>query len=181
MQYSISPRLFIRPATLQDKRKVYNWLAHSNLTSEMLGPPDFTDAPIPTWEEFNQDYVDHYFDSSEPLKGHCFVLIYNGQEIGQINYNEISLETGSTEIDIWLADRKYTGKGLGTEAIIWLCDYLNDKFGCRIIYIAPSKRNAIAIKSYQKAGFTVTNEVYKNFVPDYHDTVVLKKEFKQEK
>lgn len=167
--------LALRPATLQDKKSVYNWLAHSNLTIEMLGPPNFPDNPIPSWDEFNEDYLDHYFDGSQPLKGQCFILIYNGQQIGQINYNEIDPTTKSTEIDIWLADRAYTGKGLGTEAIKTLCDYLYHKFGCETIYIAPSRRNIIAIKAYKKAGFIETKNLPKNFVPDYEDTVVLTK------
>lgn len=142
----------------------------------MLGPPNFPDAPIPTWEEFNEDYLDHYFDNSKPLKGHCFILTYDGQEIGQMNYNEVDTKTKSTEIDIWLADRKYTGKGFGTEAIKWLCSYLNEEFDCKTIYIAPSKRNLNAIKAYQKAGFIETENLPENFIPDYDDTIVLKKE-----
>ncbi len=165
--------LTLRPATLQDKRKIFCWLTSSNLTSEMLGPPNFSDILVPTWNEFNDDYLDHYFDSSQPLKGHCFILIHNGQEIGQINYNEIDTITKSTEIDIWLADRKYTGKGLGTEAIKILCNYLGKMFGCQTIYIAPSRRNSIAIKAYKKAGFVETKNLPENFVPDYVDTVVL--------
>lgn len=167
-------RLIIRPATLQDKRSVYDWLTRSNLTSDMLGSPNFPDAPIPTWEEFNQDFLDHYFDGSKPLNGQCFILTHFGQEIGQINYNDINKKTKSTEIDIWLADRKYTGKGFGTEAIMCLCNYLKDKFDCKTIYIAPSNRNLNAIKSYKKAGFIETDKIPDDFIPDYEDTIVLK-------
>lgn len=174
-----SKLLTLRPATLQDKRSVYNWLAHSNLTREMLGPPNFSDNPVPAWEEFNEDYSDHYFDGSQPFKGQCFILIYNGQQIGQINYNEINTTTKSTEIDIWLADMEYTGKGLGTEAIKILCNYLDSKFGCETIYIAPSRRNINAIKAYKKAGFIETNYLPDNFVPDYEDTVVLTKTYQK--
>ena len=109
--------LTLRPATFQDKRNIYNWLAHSNLTSEMLGQPTYPENPVPTWDEFNEDYSDHYFDGSQPLKGRCFIVIHNGQEIGQINYNEIDTNSKSTEIDIWLADRAFTGKGFGTVSL----------------------------------------------------------------
>lgn len=167
--------LTLRPATIQDKRSVYNWLAHSNLTSEMLGPPNFPDNPIPTWDDFNEDYLDHYFDGSQPLKGQCFILIHNGQQIGQINYNAIDTNLNSTEIDIWLADREFIGKGLGTEAIKILCDFLDKSFNCKTIYIAPSRRNVSAIKAYKKAGFIETQNIPDNFVPDYDDTIVMTK------
>lgn len=165
--------LTLRPATLQDKRNVYSWLAHSNLTREMLGPPTYPDNPIPTWDQFNKDYLNHYFDGSQPFKGQCFIVMYNGIEIGQINYNEIDTNSNSTEIDIWLADREYTGKELGTEAIKILCNYLEKSFACKTIIIAPSKRNLNAIKAYKKAGFVETETWPKNFIPDYNDTVVL--------
>jgi RimJ/RimL family protein N-acetyltransferase len=171
--------LTIRPATLPDKKKIFNWLANSDLTSEMLGPPNFSDNPIPTWDEFDKDYLDYFFDGSQPMKGRCFVLQHNGQEIGQINYNEIDTNTKSTEIDIWLSERQFTGKGLGTEAIKALCNYLDKSFDCKTIYIAPSKRNSIAIKSYKKAGFMETDQLPMNFIADYNDTIVLMKIQKQ--
>jgi len=173
----LKKKLTLRPATLEDKTRIFNWLTNSNLTKEMLGPPNFPDAPIPSWEEFTADYVDHYFDGSQPLLGRCFIIEYNNQEIGQINYNNIDRIEKSTEIDIWLADSRYAGQGLGTEGIIVFCDYLRENLGCEKIYIAPSGRNASAIKSYKKAGFFETRNLPENFIPDYSDTIVLMKTF----
>jgi RimJ/RimL family protein N-acetyltransferase len=166
-------RVTLRPSTLPDKKKIFNWLINSDLTSEMLGPPKFPDNPIPTWDEFNNDYLDYFFDGSQPMKGRCFVLEHNEQEVGQINYNEIDVSTRSTEIDIWLSERKFTGKGLGTEAIKELCDYLDKAFDCKTIYIAPSRRNSNAIKAYKKAGFIETDQLPDNFIADYKDTILL--------
>lgn len=168
--------LTLRPATVKDRRNVYNWLAHSNLTSEMLGPPHFPDIPIPTWETFCEDYTDHYFNGTKPHSGRCFILIHQGEEIGQINYNEINLDLKSVEIDIWLADSAFTGKGFGVEAIHILCRYLKKYFGCKTFYIGPSRRNINAIKAYKKAGFAETKHIPDAFIPDYSDTVLLVKE-----
>ena len=170
------PKLTIRPAAMKDKRRVYDWLAHSNLTIEMLGPPNFPDAPIPTWQEFIQDYSDHYFDGSKPWKGRCFILSHNGEDIGNINYNEIDAKSKTAEIDIWLADRKFTRQGYGRSAIKWISQFLAREFGCMTIYIAPSKRNIKAIKAYKKAGFCQTEKRPHNFIPDYYDAIVLKRD-----
>lgn len=145
----------------------------------MIGPPDFEEVPIPSWDDFNKDYHDYYFDGSEPLNGRCFIIVVDGEEIGQINYNEIDTASKSTEIDIWLADREFTGKGFGTEAIGMLCEYLAQAFECEKIYIAPSIRNKNAVKSYTKAGFVETDVFPDYFVPDYKDTVVMVKEMKK--
>ena len=166
-------KIKLRPAILNDKIKVFDWLTNSNLTKEMMGPPNFPEAKIPTWDEFNNDYLDHYFDGSEPLKGRCFIILEEGNEVGQINYNAIDNETNNTDLDIWLRDLKYTGRGIGTEAIVLLCKYLNEVFGCKQIMMSPSKRNKNAIKSYERAGFKMTDNQLDESEKDYYDNIVM--------
>lgn len=166
-------KVSIRPTTIHDKKKVFEWLAHSNLTNEMLGGPKFPDNPAPTWKEFDQDYLDYFFDGTRPEKGRCFIIICDGTEVGQINYNPIDKKTKTTELDIWLSDKKYTGQGIGTAAIKLLCSQLFENLGCKQIIIQPSARNENAIKAYKKAGFIVQNQVPKGFELDYHDSVIM--------
>jgi len=52
----------LRPATEQDKRMVYEWVAKSDTTPSIMGPPQFPDHQVSTWEEFCTDYRSHYFD-----------------------------------------------------------------------------------------------------------------------
>lgn len=163
----------LKPALLADKIKIYNWLARSNLTSEMLGYPKFPDNPVPTWEEFDEDYLDHYFNDSQPNAGRCYLIIHNDTEVGQINYNPIDGVTKTTELDIWLADKKFTCKGIGTAAIDILCKKLFAETECRMILIQPSARNLKAIHTYSKAGFELVNETPKGFKFDYFDSVVM--------
>ncbi len=170
-------KIRLRPAGSEDKVKIFNWLTKSDLTREMLGPPKFPDAPIPAWEDFSADYTDHYFDDSQPLLGRCFIIEYEYTEIGQVNYNHIDTIEKSTEIDIWLADSRYAGKGLGIEAVRIFCNYLHQNLGCEKIYIAPSARNTRAIKAYKKAGFSETRNLPYNFIPDYSDSIVLVKNY----
>ncbi|SDL09392.1 diamine N-acetyltransferase [Catalinimonas alkaloidigena] len=165
----------LRPATRQDRHPIFEWLAHSDLTPLMLGPPTFPENPAPTWVEFVHDYAASYFDDTAPLQGRCFVIERNGEAIGQINYNAIDPERRATELDIWLAHSRHAGKGYGPDAIQTLCTYLAETFGCRDVYLAPSRRNAGAVRAYAKAGFAETPEAPPWFVPDYPDTVVMVK------
>lgn len=174
----IGDKIKIRPATMHDKTKIFDWLTNSNLTSSMMGFPDYPDAKIPTWDEFDKDYLNHYFDGSAPLKGRCFIIIEEEIEVGQINYNPIDIDKKMTSLDIWLSDKKYTGRGIGTEAIILLCKYLNEQFGCEKIVMCPSKRNKNAIKSYTKAGFVITNIECDELAKDYSDNIVMIKNVK---
>lgn len=170
----------LRPATMQDRRQVFEWLAHSDLTSSMLGPPHFPENPVPTWEEFIDDYYEYFFDGSQPESGRCFIIQLNATPIGQINYNKIYKEEGLrfTELDIWLADSRYTNKGYGTDALKTLCHYLHNELACKKFIIAPARQNIGAVKAYQKAGFAETSILLPHFIADYADTVIMIKEIR---
>lgn len=163
------------PATIDDRAQIYEWLANSNLTQEMLGPPKYPEVLIPSWKEFCDDYLEHYFTEEEALRGRCFIIFSSEEKVGQINYNEIHINTHSTELDIWLVDKKFTAKGFGIEAIQILCNYLFQVFNCNTFYLAPSQRNTQAIHAYRKAGFVETEEIPDFFVPDYQDAVLMVK------
>jgi RimJ/RimL family protein N-acetyltransferase len=165
----------LRPATPSDRRKIHDWLANSDLTSSMLGAPDFPENPAPTWQEFIDDYLPHFFDGSAPRKGRCYVILDGGQEVGQVNHNDVH-DGGITELDIWLASSKFLGKGYGTKALKLICELLVKEQLCRVFYIAPSMRNQRAIRSYGKAGFSITRDRPPWFVPDYDDAVLMKLE-----
>ena len=165
----------LRPANIEDRRLIFDWLTSSDLTKFIIGPPIYPDINIPTWEEFIDDYRTYFFDSSQPLMGRCFIIEVNSEPIGQINHDKIYPKDNSTELDIWLKSSAYTGKGYGTDALITLCHYLNEKYECKKFIIAPSRRNPRAIRAYKKAGFIETTEVPENFSPDYSDIVIMVK------
>jgi RimJ/RimL family protein N-acetyltransferase len=165
----------LRPAILKDKLKIYKWMAHSDITNSMFGPPIYTEIAVPCWEDFDNDYQDYYFDGSQIYRGRCFILLYNDLKAGQINYNAIDPISRSVEIDIWLARKEFTGKGLGPKAILLLCNYLRNQLKCKTVYTGPSARNKNAIKSYQKAGFSLCDKIPDNFVADYIDSLFMYK------
>lgn len=171
----VGKQIILRPAILADRQPIFDWLTNSDLTKFMMGPPTYPDSPIPTWEEFINDYKVYFFDSSKPLLGRCFVIEVNSESVGQINHDKISKKDNSTELDIWLKSSKYINKGYGTDAIITLCDYLTEKFECKKFIIVPSKRNIAAIRVYRKAGFVKTDETPNEILSDYNDTIIMNK------
>lgn len=170
-EYIQGNKVNLRPATMQDRRQIYDWLANSDLTRQVMGPPTYPDIIIPSWTQFKQDYKEYFFDSSQPLEGRCFVIQVNSESIGQINHDKIYPEDNSTELDIWLKSSAYTGKGYGSDAIVTLCGFLNQKYSCKKFILAPSRRNTIAIRSYKKAGFIESGETVR--YPDCFDSVAL--------
>ncbi|MCF8358456.1 MAG: GNAT family N-acetyltransferase [Prolixibacteraceae bacterium] len=176
MKYiKIRDNIKIRAAYPDDKKRVFDWLTKSNLTKEMMGPPNYPDSKIPSWKEFFIDYPDCYFNGKNPLKGQSFIIEAYGEDVGHLNHNEINGKNRETYLDIWLCDKKYTGKGIGTVALILMCEYLGEKYGCKRVLISPSKRNKNAIRAYEKAGFVMTDIQLDKSEMDYDDNVVFVK------
>lgn len=174
-------RTKLREATEVDRRNVYEWLAHSDLTPSMMGPPQFPDHAVATWEEFCRDYLPYYFDGSKPNEGRCFIIVANKNDVGVVCYNALR-GNKATDVDIWLRSEADCGKGFGSDALRTLSDYLNKKFGVTQIAVSPSARNHRAIAAYKKAGFhLIPTEKYHEFVEpeemEYEDNVVLVKEY----
>ena len=170
----------LRPATMDDRRPIFEWLACSDITSAAMGPPLYPESVPCTWEEFCAGYKTHYFDGSVPRLGRCFVILADGEAVGQVNYNDIpDLET-AVELDIWLRARKYCGKGYGPDALEVLIEYLYREFGVTEFFLQPSARNPRAIRAYEKAGFQRVDlpleEAEVRYSPkDYSDSVYLVK------
>ncbi|MBM4188381.1 MAG: GNAT family N-acetyltransferase [Gemmatimonadetes bacterium] len=173
-------KVVLRKATEADRRNIFEWLTHSDVTPSMMGPPLFPDARIPTWAEFCEDYRPHYFDDSQPHQGRCFILVVDGTDVGVVCHNAFHDDT--TDLDIWLRSEADCGKGIGSEAIRTITNYLNREFGIKRIAISPSARNPRAIAAYRKAGFElVKDETASQFIKpegtDYSDNLVLVKRY----
>ncbi|MEW6619904.1 MAG: GNAT family protein [bacterium] len=171
-------KVSLRAAKESDRRQVYKWLACSDLTPSMMGPPDFPDHPVPTWEEFCSDYKAHYFDDSAIYSGRCFIITVAHEGVGVVSYNQINQNRRETELDIWLRSESDCGKGYGSDALKTLCDYLHTTYGIESFILRPSARNQRAIAAYQRAGFKLlslsSGKQRAEYGPgDYVDTVVL--------
>ena len=145
----------LRPAVAEDRRLIYEWLACSDVSAMMNGPPTYQDKPVPTWDEFQEGYSTHYFDDSAPDLGRCFLIVVDGTPVGQVNYNDIEEHQGAerTELDIWMGSQAHCGRGYGTDALETLCRYLTERFGVQEFLVQPSARNPRAIRAYESVGF----------------------------
>lgn len=177
-------RISLREATEVDRRKVYEWMACSDITPSFLGPPDFPDNPVPSWEEFCKDYQPHYFDRSDSERGRCYIIVSGGEDVRVICHNAVRAE-GFTDMDIWLRSSADCGKGYGTDALRTLSDYLRHRFGLTRLVISPSARNERAVATCRKAGFEPVPperelEFLRHEGREYRDHVVMVREFPPE-
>jgi RimJ/RimL family protein N-acetyltransferase len=173
----------LRKAHIDERRLIYGWLACSDVSGTMSGPPTYPERPVPTWEEFQDGYTAHYFDDSAPHLGRCLIILADGEPVGQVNYNEIEERGGrkQTELDIWMRSEAHCGRGYGSDALVTLCRYLSERFGVQAVMVQPSARNPRAIRAYEKIGFKrleiPVEAAQESWGPsDYTDSVYMIKE-----
>jgi len=175
--------ILLRPATLADRRAVYEWMACSDLTASMMGPPEFDEAPVPTWDEFCADYLPYFFNGSLPEVGRSYIIEHVDEPAGHVSYSRLAELPGpGAELDIWMRDASCCGHGWGSAALELLAQLLHEQFGVREMILRPSARNVRAIRSYEKAGFVqlefTQDEQTARFGPgEYHDTVIMQRLF----
>ncbi len=165
----------LRPAEIADRERIYRWLARSEATPEMMGPPVFPDHPVPTYAEFCDDYVADAFSGSRDFQ--VLVIKSGEREIGSIQY---FLVERVAELDIWIANRSDWGQGHGPQAIECVVKILQKAQSADIAILRPSARNSRAIKGYMNAGFRQYDPSWiklpdwcLNENLDYEDAVVL--------
>ncbi len=114
----------IREATPDDWYNVYRWYYYSDFFSFLIGLEGISKETIPSFKEFQEDYERYFFDSSAKEKGQSFIITSDGADVGHISYSSYHLKKGITEFDIWLIGMEFTGKGIGSRAIIQLADFM---------------------------------------------------------
>jgi len=154
------------PATLSDRRNIYDWCFHCETSKSHCGLPDFPDVVIPTYEEFYDDYVEYFFTGAKPEKGRGFMIVSESEQVGFISYTCFHLKPHMAELDIWMGSESHCGKGFGTDAIVSLCDYLSRTLGIREFIMRPSIENERAIKSYKKSGFEESDKLPSEYLLD---------------
>jgi diamine N-acetyltransferase len=151
----IGNKIELKPAQESDREKIYVWLTQSDLTLSIMGPPDYSDLPIPTWAEFCNEYPASFFNAAGDGKGRNYIIIKNDEDIGTIGYDLLDKQKDRVVLDIWMRSEKYCGHGYGSDALITLCNYIYENYSITTFLISPSARNKRAIAAYKKSGFEV--------------------------
>lgn len=148
-------RVVLQPASPEDEPQILAWLLRSDVTPSLLGHPLFPERPVLPPEDASERFDPHYLDGTAPELGRCFLILVDGESVGQITYNDIMEWDGRkrVELDIWMRSEACCGKGYGTDALDALCRDMHERFGVEEFMVQPSARNPRAIHAYEKVGF----------------------------
>ncbi len=152
MTVATGSRVAIRRASLQDRPRAYEWLVQSDLTPQLYGPL-FPERVVPTTEKFAARYLESFFDGTRPYSGRMFVIDVGDEDVGCVAHGPIDLLNDVVELDIWLAGSEHTGRGIASQALAVLTEWLQASYGVNRFLARPSRRNVRALRALRRAGF----------------------------
>jgi RimJ/RimL family protein N-acetyltransferase len=176
-------KIELKPARLSHRKKIFEWLTQSDLTPSVIGPPEYSDHPVPSWKEFCKDYTPSFFNASGDGRGRNFIIVANGTEVGTVGYDLLDKNKNRVVLDIWMRAEKYCGHGYGSDALNTLSIYINKTYGINNFTISPSARNKRVIAAYTKAGFEYVRTINKEEqekefgCSEYDDNIIMIRKF----
>jgi aminoglycoside 6'-N-acetyltransferase len=105
-----------------------------------------------------------------------FAILEGEEVVGLVQYGEEPDEDyRHAWIDVFVDPRRH-GRGLGTDAVRTLARHLLDDRGHHRVTIDPASANQIAVRSYEKAGFTpvgVMRKAWRGPDGEWHDMLLM--------
>lgn len=145
--------LTIRQITPQDAGHLVKWLSDPNVLQWYEG------RDRPHTREMVEDTF--YQKNGDPVQA-CIVL-YEDQPVGYIQFYPLEAEDRDTYgydedeiiygIDQFIGEPVYWNKGIGTELVTGIAEYLTSERGASKVVMDPQTRNERAIRCYEKCGF----------------------------
>lgn len=121
--------------------------------------------PYPYTEQDGIDYISAMLSADEN-ETFAFAITVDGKVIGSIGvFRQGNIHRLTAELGYYIAE-EYWGKGIMTEAVIQICEYVFDKSDIIRIFAEPFAHNAASCRVLEKAGFqyegTLRNNAIKN-------------------
>lgn len=115
-----------------------------------------------SYEEIENKYKNKLLANQQQL----FFINYNDNKIGFVQiykYDDKKSESFKKydsiyEYDIFIGESEYLSRGIGTQIIKYVNNYIYEKYLCDCIVLRPFKRNERAVKCYEKCGFEIVDE-----------------------
>lgn len=115
-----------------------------------------------SYEEIENKYKNKLLANQQQL----FFINYNDNKIGFVQiykYDDKKSESFKKydsiyEYDIFIGEVEYLSRGIGTQIIKYVNNYIYEKYLCDCIVLRPFKRNERAVKCYEKCGFEIVDE-----------------------
>ena len=115
--------------------------------------------PHPYTEQDGKNYISAMLSADEN-ETFAFAVAIDNKVIGSIGvFRQENIHRQTAELGYYIAE-EYWGKGIMTEAVRQICEYVFDKSDIIRIYAEPFAYNAASCRVLEKAGFQYLIEHY---------------------
>lgn len=119
--------------------------------------------PYPYTEQDARDYITAML-SAEEKYAFAFAIVIDGKVKGSIGaFRQGNIHSQTAELGYYIAEECW-GKGMMTEAVKQVCDYVFDRSDIIRIYAEPFAYNAASCRVLEKAGFQYEGTLRSNAV-----------------
>lgn len=119
--------------------------------------------PYPYTEQDGADYISAMLSADEN-ETFAFAVTFDGKAIGSIGvFRKANIHKRTGELGYYIAE-KYWGKGIMTEAVKQICDYIFSNSDMIRIYAEPFAHNVASCRVLEKAGFQYEGTLRSNAV-----------------
>lgn len=119
--------------------------------------------PYPYTEQDGADYISAMLSADEN-ETFAFAITVDDKAVGSIGvFRQVNIHRQTAELGYYL-EEEYWGKGIMTEAVKQICEYVFGKSDIIRIYAEPFAYNAASCRVLEKAGFQCEGVLRKNAV-----------------
>lgn len=119
--------------------------------------------PYPYTEKDGADYISAMLAANED-ETFAFAITVDDKVVGSIGvFRQGNIHRQTAELGYYIAE-EYWGRGVMTEAVTQICEYVFDKSDIIRIYAEPFAYNAASCRVLEKAGFQCEGTLRKNAV-----------------
>lgn len=138
----------LRPMTQDDTAKIVAWRNKDFVRKNFIYQELFTEQGHRSWIE-NQVKPGHVVQ--------FVICLSDGREIGSVYFRDIDREKETAEYGIFIGEEDALGCGYGTQAAKAALQYAFTKMHLKKVYLRFLEDNVAARKSYEHAGFRMTD------------------------
>ena len=113
------------------------------------------------------EIISKYKNKLEKGIQELFIIQYKSKDIGlvqfykfeyDINFDELNKYKNIYEYDLFIGEKEYLSKGIGTNVVKLINEMLYSNYKADAIILRPFKRNVRAIKCYEKCNYKLIKE-----------------------
>ena len=108
--------------------------------------------------QYSKEKVDRYFDQQQIPTRVVFMIMYNGNPLGEVKLKNIDYQKKECTLSIHLQNDSIKGKGIGTVAEKMALEYAFNKLDINVVNADAVLKNKRSQHVLEKVGFTFVGE-----------------------